>query len=78
MSVDIKKTDLTLAIRHWQCPCCKTEHNRDINTAINLKNNAINVLSEGQEFRSVESVESLVCLALTVTGVFGETERKIS
>lgn len=73
-----KKTDLTLAIRHWQCPCCKTEHNRDMNAAINLKNNAITVLSEGQEFRSVESVESLVNLALTVTGAFDETERKIS
>ena len=49
-----------------------------MNAAINLKNNAINVLSEGQEFKSVESVESLVSLALTVTGALGETERKIS
>lgn len=73
-----KKTDLTLAIRHWQCPCCKTEHDRDTNAAINLKLNAINILSEGQEFRSVEGVESLASLALAFTGASEETERKIS
>lgn len=73
-----KKTDLTLATRHWLCPCCKSEHNRDVNAAINLKNNAINVLREAEDFRSVESVEGLVNLALTVTGAFDETERKIS
>lgn len=73
-----KKTDLTLAIRHWICPCCKTEHNRDMNAAINLKLNAIKVLSEGQEFMSVEGVEGLAGLALAETGAFDETERCVS
>ena len=74
-----KKKDLTLGIRQWQCPCCKTEHNRDMNAAINLKNNAINVLSEGQEFRSVKGIEGLADVALVYSGVSAiQTERDVS
>lgn len=73
-----KKTDLTLSMRHWTCPVCHTEHNRDVNAAINLKNNAIKILREAEEFRSVEGVEGLVKQVLAESGASVETEREVS
>ncbi len=40
-----KKDDLTLDIREWECPSCKTLHDRDINASINIKKIALNNLS---------------------------------
>ncbi|MEE3413690.1 MAG: RNA-guided endonuclease TnpB family protein [Bacteroidales bacterium] len=73
-----KKIDMSLKTRHWVCPVCHTEHNRDVNAAINLKLNAIKILSEGQEFRSAEGVEEIVKLALNNFGASNETEKEIS
>ena len=39
-----KNDDLTLDIREWECPDCKTLHDRDLNAAINVKKIALNNL----------------------------------
>ena len=54
-----------LSVRKWTCPNCGAKHIRDVNAAINLKENAIRQVGQGvSELKSVESVESLAMLAL--------------
>jgi putative transposase len=36
-----KKEELTLDIREWECPDCKTLHDRDLNASINIKKIAL-------------------------------------
>ena len=63
-----------LSIRSWICPECGAEHVRDVNAAINLKQNAIKQVGQGvSEFRSVEGVEDLATLALQI-GASDEAE----
>lgn len=65
-----------LSIRQWTCPNCGEHHIRDVNAALNLKENAIKTVRQGVSEvskKSVESVEGLVMLALQA-GAFDETE----
>lgn len=53
-----------LSVRKWTCPNCGAKHIRDVNAAINLKENAIRQVGQGvSELKSVESVESLAMQA---------------
>jgi len=40
-----KNNDLSLSDRQWICPQCGTNHNRDHNAALNIKNEGIKILS---------------------------------
>lgn len=67
---------LKLSDRVWNCPSCGENHIRDFNASKNLKNNAIKILREAEEFKSAENVEgSLSALVDIALGAFGETER---
>ena len=46
--------DLTISDRSWICPECGTEHNRDQNAAMNLRDVALNIFTEGTSGSAVE------------------------
>ena len=42
-----KNEALTLADRTWQCPICGTVHDRDMNAALNIRDEGLRILAVG-------------------------------
>jgi putative transposase len=40
-----KNDDLTLSVREWLCPDCQTNHDRDTNAAVNIRNEAVRLVT---------------------------------
>ncbi|SFM90809.1 MULTISPECIES: RNA-guided endonuclease InsQ/TnpB family protein [Marinobacter] len=47
---------MPLNVRHWACPECAAEHDRDLNAAINIKAAGLAVLALGENVSGMESV----------------------
>ena len=66
-SCGFKLEELDLSAREWRCPDCHALHDRDINAAINLRNNAVSyTVSACQDF--LETISSAKQELNTKTG----------
>lgn len=71
----LQNDSLRLSDRKWVCPNCGSEHNRDHNAAINIKNEGYKILAGSQEFRSVED-QQLSKVFISALNGSSETEKK--
>lgn len=49
--------DLKLSDRRWNCPCCNSELDRDVNAAINIRDFGLNEFNLRQELSEVKPLE---------------------
>ena len=61
--------NLKLSDRTWICPSCGTNHIRDVNASINLKNEALNIRMRRAEFKPMKSVEDIHLLAMQALNI---------